>query len=505
MPERSVELHNMHGATPLSAEALTGAPDKRSPVRPLRLTPAHLAYSMGPAALVAILVLVHFAVVARESAWLWVAVFFAIPVASLVGDHVYRCNPSRQHLHLRIAIQAGAATIVIYLTGWGPVLTGAYAFMALENIAHAGSKVWRVTAFWTLLGIGLGQVAVSQHWVPSRLSLPEANALALMGAFVLFFTIRMAGATAERQENAESEVRLSEDRFRSLIHNSSDTTMLIDAAGYCTYVSPAVAELLDIEPIGIVGRMGSDFIHPDDRDRARQRFGATAGSEMAALQLRMIRSDGSFREVEAVVTNLVNRPSVAGYVVNIRDITERKEFEALLAHRAQHDPLTGLVNRQFILDRAEQMLARRRRANIPIAVYFIDLDDFKTVNDSFGHGTGDRLLQEVAGRFVAALRESDTVGRLGGDEFIILAEGHSLLNGPEAVAERVRGALAEPFHLSGVSRSVVITASIGIATGDRDTAQGLLHDADVALYRAKAAGKNQTASYAARMPIAEME
>ena len=192
-----------------------------------------------------------------------------------------------------------------------------------------------------------------------------------------------------------------------------------------------------------------------------------------------------------MVTNQLERPSVAGYVANIRDITERKEFEELLAHRALHDPLTGLANRQLILDRTEQMLARVRRSFDPVAAFFIDLDNFKEANDSLGHEAGDKLLQAVATRLTAMLRASDTVGRLGGDEFVVLVEGVSLSTGPELVAERIRGALREPFRIEGYEAlPITVTASIGIATGDRTSAQELLRDADIALYRAKAAGRN---------------
>ena len=128
------------------------------------------------------------------------------------------------------------------------------------------------------------------------------------------------------------------------------------------------------------------------------------------IQFRMGCRDGTWRDVEAVVSNQLDRPSVAGYVANVRDITERKEFEALLAHRAVHDPLTGLANRQLVLDRAEQMLARSRRTGAQVAAYFIDLDNFKDANDSLGHEAGDRLLQAVAGRFAGILRADDTRG-----------------------------------------------------------------------------------------------
>ena len=451
------------------------------------LNPTYLAYLIGPIALVVVLLLMHFGLVARESAWLWCAVFVAIPVSSLLADHFYAADPSRLRLHLRVAVQAAGVTAAIYLTGWGPVLWGAYAFLALENVAHGGSSVWRVTALWSLVGIAVGQICISNQWFPSLLSPAKANTLAIMGAFVLFFIVRMAGATMEEKEKAE-------DRFRSLIQNSSDTTMVIAASGVCSYVSPAIVELLGFEPDEVVGRSAIDLVHPDERQRFRDRMATRlrAGSDSISVQFRMERKDGAWRDVEAVVANQLDRSSVAGYVANIRDITERKEFEALLAHRALHDPLTGLANRQLILDRAEQMLARGRRFLEPVALYFIDLDNFKDTNDSFGHEAGDKLLQSVANRLVGMLRASDTVGRLGGDEFVILAGGLSLSAGPELVAERIREVLHEPFVIEGFEGlPVTATASIGIAEGLRPSAQELLRDADIALYRAKAAGRDR--------------
>ena len=474
-----------------------------------RLKPTHLAYLMGPVALVALLLLMRFGLIVHESAWLWVAVFIAVPATSLVVNHLYSVHPSRLRLHLRIAPQAAGVTAVIYLTGWGPVLSGAFAFLALENVAFVGSKVWRITAFWSLVCIGVGQLLIWQHVMPSVLSLSQSNALALMGAFVLFFIIRMAGATAQQKEEAEASMRLSEDRFRSLIQNSSDTTMVMGAAGECTYVSPAITELLGFVPTDLVGRLGTDFVHPDDRDRVRSRLGAqfeAHGPGTVLLQFRMEQRNGGWRDVEAVVTNQMDRPSVAGYVAHIRDITERKEFEALLAHRALHDPLTGLANRQLILDRAEQMLVRSRRTLEPVAAYFIDLDNFKDANDSLGHEAGDNLLQAVAGRFAAILRASDTVGRLGGDEFVILAEGASLAAGPQMVAERIREILAEPFEVVGYEGlPITVTASIGIATGDRPSAQELLLDADIALYRAKAGGRGISVVFEPAMQSAAVD
>jgi diguanylate cyclase (GGDEF)-like protein len=161
-----------------------------------------------------------------------------------------------------------------------------------------------------------------------------------------------------------------------------------------------------------------------------------------------------------------------------------------IRHQAFHDPLTGLPNRALILDRVEQMLVRARRQGHPAALMFIDLDGFKDINDTFGHATGDQLLRAVTARLQATLRQMDTIGRLGGDEFVVLADGGSVDVGPELVAERLLAVLREPFHLEDeTSGPVSITASIGIAAGDRPTAGELLRDADIALYQAKAAGK----------------
>ena len=220
----------------------------------------------------------------------------------------------------------------------------------------------------------------------------------------------------------------------------------------------------------------------------------------------MLRRDGTTRDVEAVVSNQTDRPSVAGYVSNIRDVTERKKFEALLAFRALHDPLTGLANRQLILDRAQQMLVRARRSGVPVAALFIDLDNFKDSNDSLGHGAGDKLLQMVAGRLLGILRSGDTVGRLGGDEFVILAEGVSFARGPEMIAERVHEVLKPAFHLPGIDdMSITVSASIGIAVGDRPSAEDLLRDADIALYRAKGGGRDQSVLFEHSMQSAAKE
>ncbi|WP_375478962.1 putative bifunctional diguanylate cyclase/phosphodiesterase [uncultured Jatrophihabitans sp.] len=161
-----------------------------------------------------------------------------------------------------------------------------------------------------------------------------------------------------------------------------------------------------------------------------------------------------------------------------------------LRHQALHDALTGLPNRALIMDRIEHLLARNLRSDIVGAVLYVDLDGFKKINDTLGHGVGDKLLEAAAARMTTGLREADTIGRMGGDEFVILLDDVSVTGAPETVAERLLDVFRQPFDLDGAAHPVLITASVGIALGHRDTPEQLLHEADVALYQAKAAGKN---------------
>jgi diguanylate cyclase (GGDEF)-like protein len=180
-----------------------------------------------------------------------------------------------------------------------------------------------------------------------------------------------------------------------------------------------------------------------------------------------------------------------------RDLTS---MQRLSSYEALHDTLTGLPNRALLIDRAERMLARARRNEMPMAALYLDIDGFKHVNDTFGHATGDELLRVAAARITAVLREADTVGRLGGDEFVVLLGDVTRDVGPELLAERICHVLAEPLDRpeSG-GRSLSVTASIGIALGRPDSVDDLFRDADYALYRAKGAGKNRWFTFEPRM------
>jgi diguanylate cyclase (GGDEF)-like protein len=203
-------------------------------------------------------------------------------------------------------------------------------------------------------------------------------------------------------------------------------------------------------------------------------------------------------QVEAACTNLLYSADVRGIVVNMRDVSERKEFERQLAHRAFHDELTGLTNRVLFRDRVEHALARVDRGS-SLAVLFLDLDDFKTVNDTLGHQAGDELLRVVAARLSSAARTSDTAARLGGDEFAVLVED-DINDASEVVAQRLLESIAAPIWME--DRAITMNVSIGIARalpGESLQVDTLLRNADVAMYEAKASGKGRCRQFSAEM------
>jgi diguanylate cyclase (GGDEF)-like protein/PAS domain S-box-containing protein len=461
---------------------------RTSPAKAPKLGPRLLGYLIGPAAFGVLLLLRAHGVIARESVWTYVVVFLTIPSASLLADYACRRSASVVWVNARIAVHAASVTVVIYITGWGPAITGAYAVIALVNISQSGSKIWKTAMTWSLLGLALGQLAVWRGLAPSLLEVTRAQTLGIVGAFMLIFLTWMAGAMGEQKERAEALARASEDRFRSLVQHSSDTTLVMGEEARIMYASPAVRSLLGLEPAGLLGHRATDFVHDDDRPVVETELASRLRSNSVTepVQFRMTRPDGTWRHVEAIVTDLRDRPSVRGYVANLRDVTERKEAEALLAHRALHDPLTGLPNRVLLVDRLRSAIARSRRneSGCPV-VMFLDLDRFKLVNDSLGHGVGDEVLVEVAERLREVLRETDTVARFGGDEFVLLCEEMPDESSASSLAERIMSALEAPYELRGEQLRIGVSIGIAAVEDDGRSAEELLGDADYAMYLAK--------------------
>jgi diguanylate cyclase (GGDEF)-like protein/PAS domain S-box-containing protein len=296
---------------------------------------------------------------------------------------------------------------------------------------------------------------------------------------------------------AEHAARQNEARFRSLVQHSSDVIIITRVDGTVRFVSPSVTRVFGYDPSEMLRQTLSEMLHPDDRERAATFFrsAAQAPGVSGPVEWRFRQPDGSWLPAEILATNLLHDPSVKGVVLNTRDVSERRRLEEQLTHQAFHDPLTGLANRALFRDRVSHALALAQRRASPVTVLFLDLDDFKTVNDSLGHAEGDRLLIAVAERFLACARTADTVARLGGDEFAILIEG---TDGRDGLPDRLAAAMSHPFTLSG--NQVRVTASIGVASATTDdSADDLLRNADMAMYAAKRHGKGRAETYESRM------
>jgi diguanylate cyclase (GGDEF)-like protein/PAS domain S-box-containing protein len=288
----------------------------------------------------------------------------------------------------------------------------------------------------------------------------------------------------------------SEARFRSLVQNASDVIVVVDASANILYESPAVERILGYTPQDRMGTNALATIHSDEASRVVEILSYVAQNpgEFRTLEFRVKHADGDWRWLEVTVSNLLNDPSVGGIVGNYRDVTERKVLEEQLAHQASHDALTDLANRALFRDRLQHALARGVRHGEPTSILFLDLDDFKTVNDSLGHSAGDEMLVAVAERLSGCLRKSDMAARFGGDEFAVLLEDTGRKEA-EVTAKRILRTLAVPVDVQG--RQLRAEASIGIvvAEGGRGTQEELLRNADVAMYAAKGGGKARYAVF----------
>lgn len=287
----------------------------------------------------------------------------------------------------------------------------------------------------------------------------------------------------------------AEDIFQAVAEHTSDLVCLHDPAGTFTYLSPSVRRLLDLTADSLVGTHPVDIAHADTRDALAQAIhdAGRRGSEPTRFRHRLRHRNGSFRWFETAITPILDpQGGVVQLQSSSRDITEQRETEQSLIKQAFHDELTGLPNKALLLDRLAHALAVSERTNQPIGVLFIDLDGFKTINDTLGHQVGDTALTKVAERLIAMVRPGDTLARIGGDEFVMLCAGTDGARGATAVARRILDAFNQPFVLEG--REVQIAASIGIATSIGDVDPGrILDNADTAMYEAKHEGRGRFA------------
>ncbi len=366
----------------------------------------------------------------------------------------------------------------------------------LPNSVHGGDSSMRVATF----ELGGKEVCLAPMFVRDR----------LQGTLAVVSELRLDHPAQESLATLASEVALalqsiavteegahrrSEARLSSLIKNSSDVICVVSQDSTIHYVSPSIESTFGYDPESLSEQSLGDLVHEDEAARMVAFVASVAAQppgQPVSTEFIVRHAEGRWRDVEVLATNLLADEAIAGIVINVRDISERKAFEAELEHQAFHDVLTGLPNRALFRDRVGHALAAQRRQHVPVAVLFMDVDDFKNVNDSLGHDAGDKVLQEVSRRLEDCMRPVDTAARLGGDEFAVLIHGAEKEMQAVEIAQRVMESLAAPISLE--DRDVTIATSIGIAfsdpamISDRD-AEDLLRNADTAMYLAKENGK----------------
>jgi diguanylate cyclase (GGDEF)-like protein/PAS domain S-box-containing protein len=299
-----------------------------------------------------------------------------------------------------------------------------------------------------------------------------------------------------RIENARELHRMAEEseaRLQSIVQNSSDLIAIVGREGVIRTLTGATEPVFGAARESAVGRPLEAWAHPEDVPLLRALLARVATAPPQSShegEWRIRRGNGAYGYVETVATNLLGDDRVRGIVLTARDIDDRRAFEEQLRHRAFHDPLTQLANRALFYDRIEHALTRESRDDQQVALMFLDLDDFKVVNDEMGHGVGDELLVGVAGRLRAALRSADTVARLGGDEFGVLLEHIAGPNEVVQAAERLLARFDEPFIVHGEPHRVSLSIGIAVSGNGERSVDEMLRRADLAMYAAKRAGKH---------------
>ncbi|MEB3165867.1 MAG: diguanylate cyclase [Cyanobacteriota bacterium] len=318
----------------------------------------------------------------------------------------------------------------------------------------------------------------------------ELRAVALRTGLVLSFR--------DITELRRAAVRLadSEERFRLLAENASDVVFRASLDGVTEWITASVTSLLGWAPANLIDRPFAMFVHPDDRALLQEADAALGRGERRQFRLRVQRRDGDYRWIGVNARGLVSEQGgVVGIIGSWRDVQAELEAETELDRRARIDPLTGLFNRQEILERLERLTRHRRQGDAAVAVLFCDIDHFKDINDRHGHGGGDAVLQALAQRLCSSTRLGDLVGRLGGDELLVVLQAMPSLDVAMAIAHKVHRAAREPLQLP--TGEVVPTLSIGVTLVHPDEPlDAVVSRADQAMYRAKQAGRDRVVAFA---------
>ena len=420
-------------------------------------------------------------------------------VLNVVADLSYA------RLSLEETYQSGGWMDACWAIGW--VLMGLAGFIqarSMTGVRRSGtvSRPGNPVTFLPYVAVAgvYGVLLVASESNGSNLQVIVVGAFGAAGLVVRQF---LTGRENARLLADRASTR-SAARFQAIIQNANDVIVLVDPAGVISYVTPSVAHLVGRTAESLVGSGIDALIDRDDVPLALElvRAAATRPGTGRTIEFRVRTLSGIACHVEANVTNLLDDPVVTGLVFTMRDVTERRDFEEQLRHQAFHDPLTGLPNRVLLAERTEQAL--RRRGTTPSLLY-LDLDDFKVVNDSLGHPVGDRVLIEVARRLERSIRAEDTAARLGGDEFAVLMDATGSIDEVVIVADRILADLRRPIDVDG--STVTIGASIGIVCPMARSAQAadVLRDADIAMYEAKRGARGSYRVFEKAMFVATVD
>jgi diguanylate cyclase (GGDEF)-like protein/PAS domain S-box-containing protein len=311
------------------------------------------------------------------------------------------------------------------------------------------------------------------------------------------FIVIMDNQTLNQKLASQSAaLRESEDHFRALVQNSGDAVLLADADGMVRFASSSIDRFFAYSSTELVGQPFSELLHPEDQPAfaAGLKKALSASALPVVVHCRFRHKLGGWTHCEVTITNLLHRSSSQAIVLNIRDVTDRKDMEARLAHLAAHDPVTSLPNRLSFRNQLDAALER----SVPgraVAVLALDIDDFKLVNDALGERASDDLLGMIGGRLGKLIAPADVVARLGADEFAVLMQNVVQEDEPVELAERIVEHFKAPFNVQ--EREIILRLSMGIApqAGRGDTAETMMRDADIALNAAKALGKGRFERY----------
>ncbi|MFI8960668.1 putative bifunctional diguanylate cyclase/phosphodiesterase [Streptomyces sp. NPDC053493] len=462
-----------------------------------------LAYPLLDIVLVSMVLALHF----RRSHVNRSAINTAIAALALtvLCDALFTSPLLREHYSSGQLLDAGwfAGSLLLAYAPWGvrrPADGGHVAVRARHP--HSRPLAGSLAALTPYLAAAVCTLSILYNVVEGR---SVDRVVVLTGCTVVLALVVRQGIMLLDNIALTHELAQKENHFRSLVQGSSDVIMIAAPSGILRYVSPAAAGVYGREAEELVGSELASLIHPEDLGAVVhevRRFLAASPSEepTTRIECRFRSGRGDWLNVESTV----NRHQ-GGLIFNSRDVTERVRLQAQLRHNAEHDPLTDLPNRALFTERVRGALSGRRSSDPGTAVLFIDLDGFKAVNDRLGHQAGDELLVQAARRLQDSVRSGDTAARLGGDEFAALILGDGTRDRAERecrvheIADRLRLRLSQPYRLDS-GNEVRVAASIGVAFAEPGIGAGdLLRNADLAMYRAKAGGKDRVELYAPQM------